>query len=90
MSGGHFNYPEYQLNNFINNLTNEIKNNKTKNEYGYSPNYNKQTITLLKKIIKLSKITSNLIHSTDYLYSGDDSEETFQKEVNKELKKLEG
>ena len=72
MSGGHFNhnnYIYYQVYQFADELEHEINNNETKNEWGYAPCFNEETLDYLRqKVIELRKISEEMRH-IDYLYS---------------------
>lgn len=81
MSGGHFDYAYINVNQFCDILKRNIRDNKRKDEWGYAPNYSKETIKELKRILKQAEQTSNLMYYAEWLLSGDDSEETFLKNV---------
>lgn len=81
MSGGSFNYTYSHVDRFIEELTQNIKRNKKKDEYGYAENFKPETIQELKRILNLCKITSDVMKHTEWLYSGDDSEETFSENI---------
>lgn len=83
MSGGHFEYAYFHVEQFCNSLEYEIKHNKKKNEYGDCTNYKPKTIRELKRILKWCEITAKLMEHTEWLYSGDDSEETFLENIKK-------
>jgi hypothetical protein len=61
MSGGHFNqnnYIYYQVYQFADELEHEIKNNGTKDECGYTRNFNEETLNCLRqKVVELRKIS---------------------------------
>lgn len=80
MSGGHFNdneYIYYKVSQFADELEQEIANNFTKDEYGYTRNYSKEVIVyLLDQLPKLRKM-SEIMRAVDYLYSGDHGEDSF-------------
>lgn len=83
MSGGHYDYAYLHINVFNSLLERDIEKNKTPDEFGYCPNYSKETIRELKKILKYCKLAENLMYHTEWLQSGDDGEETFLKHLKK-------
>ena len=85
MSGGHFDYAYVNVNQFCDILKRNIRDNKKKDDFGYAANYSKDTIKELKKILKEAEKLSKLMYHTEWLMSGDDSEETFLKQI-KEIK----
>lgn len=84
MSGGHFNdngYTYYKVSQFADELQQEIENNFTEDEYGYTRNYSKEVIVyLLDQLPKLRKMSEIMKH-IDYLYSGDHGEDSFMDRV---------
>lgn len=84
MSGGHFNgsgYVYYQVNQFADELENEIENNHEIDEFNYARNFNDEVIFELKKYIPELKKVSEIMRAIDYLYSGDDSEDSFLRKI---------
>ena len=86
MSGGHFNsneYIYYRVYQFADELESEIKNNKQKDEWGYSRDFNDETLALLRtKVHEMRKI-AHAMREIDYLYSGDHGEDSFLKIMKK-------
>ena len=68
---------------YKNDLRDKIKNNKKENGDGYCYNYSRETIKELKRIARWCEIASELMYHVEWLYSGDDSEETFSKKIRK-------
>ena len=84
MSGGHFNdngYIYYRVNQFSDELESEILNNENKDEYNYCPNYNEQTLEVLRKQIPLIRKAAEIMRAIDYLYSGDHGEDSFIEKI---------
>ena len=84
MSGGHFNgngYVYYRVEQFSDELESEILNNENKDEYNYCPNYNEQTLEVLRKQIPLIRKAAEVMRAIDYLYSGDHGEDSFIKKI---------
>ena len=87
MSGGHFNYKQYELNYIVDEIEEVIRNNedvKIENNYKYEP----ETILMMKVAIDLLNKASIYTQRIDYLLSDDDSEETFMKRLKEDLDKL--
>lgn len=80
MSGGHFDYKNYIISQFADELKYAINDNKTKDsETG--TNYSNKTILILKKCHKIIETAGKLANAIDYLYSGDSSEDSFKEEI---------
>lgn len=86
MSGGHFDYNCFKIRDFADELEREIKSNKIKDEFGYCHNYNKKTISRLKKFHKHLTKVAELAKTIEWMYSGDVGEEDFIKEFDKNFK----
>ena len=74
MSGGHYDYTNFNFNQVAETIDNDIADNSSR-EYPMSD----QVISRMKTISELAHLTDKLTHFADYLYSGDSSEETFIK-----------
>lgn len=96
MSGGHFDYQDNHIENMMDIIKHDIKYNDVEwqydpetgesvEEYGFQ--YSKETIIILKKLLKDMKKVRDVLHAYDWYVSGDTCEETFLKEVNKFYKK---
>ena len=84
MSGGHFNgngYIYYQVNQFADELENDIENNNKPDEYGYAPAFNEEVISYLKSKLPEIRKMSEIMRAMDYLYSGDHGEDSFLRVV---------
>lgn len=90
MSGGHFSYNQYRIEDIVDELELLIKHNKKKieypdgcSEYGYK--FLKSTIKEFKKGLKILKNAQVYTQRIDYLVCGDDGEESFHKRLKEEL-----
>lgn len=86
MSGGHFvgsSYPYYSVNQFADELENEIENNSKEDEYGYCPKYSEETLAYLREQVRNIRKLSETMRAIDYLYSGDHDEDSFMRAVKK-------
>ena len=75
MSGGHFEYQQYRLNDMAMEIKEIVACNKIKDYY----NYSKETIAKFRRTIKTLEKAANMVQRIDWLVSGDDGEETFHK-----------
>ena len=92
MSGGYFNdcgYDYYKVEQFADELEEEIQNNNKPNEYGYTNNYSPETIKYLRKQLRQMRKVSEIMRHIDYLYSGDHGEDSFMSCVKGVEKKWE-
>jgi len=87
MSGGHFDYKQYILDDIVDQIENVIQNNNIPNKYGECTNYSGLTIEYLKQAVDLLKKSAIFVHRIDYLLSDDDSEESFKTRLAEDLKK---
>ena len=89
MSGGHFNdcsYVYYEIEDFAQELAEEIENNNGARDASDYPGFNSEVIDCLKAQLPLLRKTAIIMRAIDYLYSGDYGEETFLEKM-KELTK---
>jgi hypothetical protein len=77
MSGGHFDYIEFRIDEVVTEIEKLIIENKKVNEYGFARNYSEETIENFKEAIKVIILSSKMIRRIDYLVSGDDDEKSF-------------
>ena len=104
MSGGHFDYKQYQISEIADLIERELnKQGKTKpkdeisgNEefYNKNPNekiyytYPKEIQDKMREAVKILKIANIYVHRIDWLLSGDDGEETFLHRLSEELSNI--
>ena len=88
MSGGHFDYKQYQLADIREGLEILIdKNGKSVTEYeGYD--FSDDTISEFKQAVNLLRKAEIYVQRIDWLVSGDDGEESFHRRLEDELSKL--
>jgi len=86
MSGGHFEYKQYQINDIIDTLEYDIKNFNVEDEDGYKTNYSQDVLEIMKKTLGHLTLARTLTHRLDYLFSGDDSEDSFFERLEEDLK----
>jgi len=88
MSGGHFNYNQYIINDISDEIQDIINNNNIPDEYNCCSNYSEKTIEALTTTIAILKVAQAMTHRIDWLISGDDSEETFHVRLKEDMDKL--
>ena len=97
MSGGHFEYQDNRIDDMIDIIKHDIKYNDVEWNYNcetgesvedYGFQHSKETIAILKKLLKDMKKVMNVLHAYDWYVSGDTCEETFLKEAKKYYKSI--
>ena len=84
MSGGHFDYNQYRIDDIADETQRVIKENPNREEpYSY------MTIAEFKRGVKALKIAGIYAQRMDWLLSGDDGEDDFHERLAAELKKVE-
>jgi len=81
VSGGHWDYKHFSLNDVEESLQEIFDSNTTPDEYGESYNYGEDVLEHLHFAQELTKITRNLLHSADYYVSGDIGEDSLRDAV---------
>lgn len=79
MSGGHFDYSQYRLEDIASEIDRYIKNN----EYGYSL----ETLNEFKVAARKLREAAIYAQRIDWLLSGDDGEDTFHQRLIEDLGK---
>lgn len=89
MSGGHFNYKQYQISEIAEDIKKLIatNNDESLNDYGEKTGrfYSKETIAQFEKGEKILRVAAIYAQRIDWLVSGDDSEASFHLRLNREL-----
>lgn len=95
MSGGAFDYMEYRLGDWADQIQDNIDDNEIPYDCSFTPDqwtgrrYSDETLAEFKETIKLLRQCKVRLKRIDYLLDGDDSEESFHKRLKEELDKLE-
>ena len=79
MSGGHFDYDQFK----IQDIADEIERICDENEYEFSD----KTIAKFRNAIPILREAFIYCHRIDWLLSGDDGEESFEERLKSELSK---
>lgn len=93
MSGGAFDYNQYQIGEIADQIEEVIKKNGEPDiefGYDYGYNYSEKTIAEFKKGVEYLRLAQIYAHRIDWLLSGDDGEETFHEYLREDLAELEG
>lgn len=86
MSGGYFDYKQYDISDVAEKLEYIIKTNNQEDEYGYCLSLSKETIKEFEFTIKQLRLASVYLNRVDWLISGDDNEVDFHKRLKEDLK----
>lgn len=77
MSGGEFDYKQYQIGEIADAIEILIENNNVTNDNGYARNFSEKTLTEFSAAVIALRIAEVYAHRVDWLVSCDDSEEDF-------------
>tara|TARA_R110000868_G_C10331343_1_gene714242 strand:+ start:148 stop:465 length:318 start_codon:yes stop_codon:yes gene_type:complete len=103
MSGGHFDYGQYKIQEIADSVEGVISRNgkkktelnnwerdncKENSEYAFHKKYSDEVIKEFKKGLKALRKAYIYAQRIDWLVSGDDGEESFIERLNKELEEL--
>ena len=93
MSGGHFKYQQYRLNDIASQIKELIESNddESLNEWGYrrGHGYSTETIEKFKIAVDTLEKAAIMAQRVYWLVSGDDGEDSFHRRWNKELEEHE-
>lgn len=82
VSGGSFDYAYCRVAGFADDLQMRIDERERVDEWGQTPNnFEQPVIDKLREIAKYARKTAALMRETEWLYSGDTSEESFLRRV---------
>lgn len=84
MSGGHFDYKQFELSD----LGEQIEKFIYERDHGYSTKYSRETINEFRRAVHFLEKAQIYVQRIDWLVSCDDSEETFHKRLMEDLQKL--
>ena len=85
MSGGHFDYKQYQLQYIADDIEQLIRGNLSEDEWGEIRGYSMATIKKFQEAEKLLRKCQLMVQRIDWLVSGDDSEEAFHSRWGDEI-----
>jgi len=87
MSGGRFDYKQHSIQDIIDVIKKEV-DVQIDCQGAMDDLYSNKTLKKFNKAIKILEKAYVMAHRIDYLLSGDDGEETFNKRWKEELEKL--
>ena len=89
MSGGYFDYKQYEIDGIIRSIRKVIAKNDSneKDEFGYviGSHYSVETIKKLQETVNTLARAATMAQRVDYLLEGDDNEESFRERWDEEL-----
>jgi len=98
MSGGHFDYKQYEMGYIADSIENEIYKNGRKltdeeredhfSDVEYFYEYPEEVIDKFKLAVKYIRVAEIYANRIDWLLSGDDGEENFLHRLNNELDEI--
>jgi hypothetical protein len=83
MSGGRFDYEQYKLQQIADDIEQHIVDNE---DVGLAYRYKEETIDEFKRAVEMLRRAYIYVQRIDWLVSADDSESTFHKRLNQQLK----
>lgn len=92
MSGGHFQYKQWEIGNIADEIEQLILNNDSeeKNQWGdiKGAHYSAKTLLEFKKAWVILKLAHVYVQRIDWLVSGDDGEDSFHSRLAREIDNL--
>ena len=85
MSGGAFNYAQFQLMQMADDIEQHIIINNVTDEWGNRPDYSEETLEQFRIAVAKLREAYVYVQRIDYLLCGDDGEDTFHKRLKKDL-----
>jgi hypothetical protein len=88
MSGGKFDYLQFQIMDVAEQLGELIESteNSTPGQWNYE--FSKETLDKFKECYTMLSVGGKMLHRIDWLVSGDDGEESFHRRLEEDLKNL--
>lgn len=83
MSGGHFDYNQYKIDQIACDIEQFIYDNEEDND-----RYTAETIERFKEAVHTLRLAYAYAHRIDWLLSGDDSEDNFHKRLEHDLERV--
>ena len=85
MSGGYFDYKQYELTMISDSIQQLIRTNY---DGEYPRAYREETLDVFRKAVDTLLLANILVQRIDWLVSGDDGEETFHQRLKEDLAEL--
>lgn len=90
MSGGYFDYTQYNIDRIADEIENIVKNDNRPDEDGYTRHYADSTLRKLLEGVQALRVASVYAQRIDWLLSGDDGENTFHERLKEDLYEISG
>ena len=87
MSGGHFDYQQYRLEDMADEIRNLIALNESP-AFNKEEKYSDETIAKFLEADKALRLAAVMVQRIDWLVSGDDGEESFHERWDEDIKSL--
>jgi hypothetical protein len=89
MSGGHFDYAQYRIQEIMDSIEDEIRYNSSPRRDGDEPrNFSEETISEFAVGLTYLEIAQVYAQRIDWLLSGDDSEKSFHERIIEDLNEI--
>jgi len=88
MSGGHFDYRQFNCEEMADSIDRLIARNNTKDEYGCANNYPTEILDRFAEAAHTLRVAGAMAHRVDWLVCGDDGEDCFMRRWDEELSKI--
>ena len=82
MSGGHFHYVQFRIEDIATEIDEVILSNHKKNEVGYTYGFSIETIEKFREAAQTLRRAEAMANRVDWLISGDDDQEDFHRRWN--------
>lgn len=82
MSGGHYEYAYFKIDNLASSIKEDIDRNDIPDEYGFKHNFSEKTMDNMKKLHAMLIVSAKLAKEAEWLYSGDTGEDQFNSEFS--------
>lgn len=91
MSGGHFDYNQYRIDQIAEDIDTIIRKsvNKEKDQWGYGYEFSEETLSEFRTAYNKLKEVYVYVQRIDWLVSGDDGEKTFHERLKEDLENVE-
>ena len=89
MSGGQFNYKQYEIDCIADQVKHEIRRMMNPHREQFYYDFDDETIRLFTDAVKALRIAAIYAQRIDWLMSGDDGDESFKERLKQELKEEE-
>jgi hypothetical protein len=88
MSGGHFEYIQYRIDEAANDVRRVIADCGKEDQFGYGVDYSDDTKAKFAECELMLRKSAIFLQRVDWLVSGDDGEESFHRRLEEDLKEL--